>query len=168
MKRYFFTDGSCRGNPGPGGFGVVEMMSDKNPLEIEPGDPYYFSLFCRGRYENTTNNRMEMQAILEVLQYAAAHSEDEFIIYTDSAYCTNMINDWIENWANNNWLNSKGREVENKDLVLKIWEYVNRPSFNVEIIRIKGHCGIFGNELADRLANNDKAGMVQLNKKYSK
>ena len=167
MKRYFFTDGSCKGNPGPGGYGIVEILSNKHPLDLQPGDLYYIGVTGKGYFSKTTNNRMEMLAILNVLRIAYAHPEDKFIIYTDSAYCAGMVNTWIQNWACNDWKTSKGVDVKNKDLVLKIWEYIENPFFsNVTIVRIKGHDNILGNELADRLATNSMEEFDELLEKY--
>ena len=139
--RVFFTDGACSGNPGPGGFGVIGIEGDKiNYLHQEQCD-------------NTTNNREEMKAILHAFEYACNNYRFETVlIYSDSAYCVNMINDWIWTWAKNGWKNSKKKTVENLDLVQKIFEYLNMEFFPCEVIKISGHNGDIGNELADALA----------------
>lgn len=166
MKRFFFTDGSCRGNPGPGGFGIVELCACEDPLNYEEDAPFQLGCCSAEQFIETTNNRMEMLAILKVFQYAEWHPKDDFVIYTDSAYCANIINCWIQTWAKNNWKNSKNKDVENKDLVLELWKYIQCPKFNVSVVHIKGHNGILGNELADKLATNDKQGFLNLIMKH--
>ena len=141
---YFYTDGSCRKNPGPGGFGVVCL--DDNRLVYEHSE----------QCEYTTNNREEMKAILYVFKEVAHIKDDIIIIYSDSAYCVNMLNDWIWKWANNNWKNSKKQTVENLDLVQELYKYINTDFFNCQVVKVKGHNGDVGNELADALATNDK------------
>lgn len=147
----FYTDGACSGNPGKGGFGVI-CIKDRGIL-------YIYSKQC----ENTTNNREELKAILHVLKhmYCAAI---EITIFSDSAYCVNMLNKWIWDWAENDWKNSKGREVENIDLVKELYQYL-RKAKNIMIVKVDGHSGILGNELADALATNNKTKFMTLCKK---
>lgn len=145
-----YTDGACKGNPGPGGFGVVILSSD--------GIEYEYQEQC----ENTTNNREELKAILHAFKIACTyHRFDTVIVYSDSAYCVNMINDWIWNWAKNDWKNSKKKEVENIDLVKQIYEYLNMEFFPCQVIKVSGHSKNIGNEIADALATFN-------NKKYEK
>ena len=155
VVKIFFTDGSCSGNPGPGGFGVVQIVSVwRETLDdyIESKSiAYHYSEQC----ENTTNNREEMKAILHVFKIAANDPDNQYIIYSDSAYCVNMINDWIWNWSKNNWKNSKKKEVENLDLVLELYKYINKEFFNCQVVKVKGHNNIVENELADALATNN-------------
>ena len=140
----FFTDGACKGNPGPGGFGVVSLQNN----EVF----YKYSEYC----DNTTNNREEMKAILHVFKLIDfSHVKDDVIIYSDSAYCVNMINDWIWKWANNGWKNSKKQTVENLDLVLELYKYINKEFFPCQVMKVKGHAGEVANELADALATNN-------------
>ena len=141
----FYTDGACKGNPGPGGFGVVNLQDN----EIL----YDYAEYC----DDTTNNREEMKAILHVFKLIdASKVKDTVIIYSDSAYCVNMINDWIWKWANNNWKNSKKVTVENLDLVLELYKYLTIEFFPCQVVKTKGHCGIIENELADALATKDE------------
>ena len=86
-----------------------------------------------GREENTTNNRMEMMAVLKCMELAAADKANNYICYSDSAYVVNMCNDWIRKWAQNGWQNSKKQTVENLDLVKKIYNYLNTNN-NLAII----------------------------------
>lgn len=146
----FYVDGACKGNPGPGGFGVI-LYRPSETTGFKVVD-YVYSLQC----ENTTNNREEMKAILHVFKLITVKNLKDVIIYSDSAYCVNMINDWIWKWANNNWKNSKKVTVENLDLVLELYKYLTIDFFPCQVIKVKGHRGNVGNELADALATNDK------------
>ena len=143
--RMIWTDGACKGNPGPGGFGVIM---------IENGEvKYKHSESC----EDTTNNREEMKAILHAFKLAAENYRFETVfVYSDSAYCVNMINDWIWTWAKNGWKNSKKKTVENLDLVQDIWGYLQLEFFPCQVVKVKGHTGDFANELADALATQNE------------
>ena len=144
----FFVDGSCRKNPGPGGYGVIGIEGDK---------VFYKYSEQTKDSEITTNNREEMKAILHVFKIAVRDFRyDTVIIHSDSAYCVNMINDWIWKWANNNWMNSKNKEVENIDLVKKLYTYLNVEFFPCQVVKVCGHCGVVANELADALATNNE------------
>lgn len=139
-----YVDGSSRGNPGDGGFGVV--IINNNKLE------YAFS----EQFNNVTNNQMELRAIIHALELIKEkYPEEEVIIHSDSAYCVNMCNDWIWTWSKNDWKNSKKQRVENYELVRKIWKFVSMEFPNFQIVKCSGHSGIIENELADRLANQD-------------
>lgn len=152
QRRFFYTDGACKGNPGPGGFGVIELVSiTKDAYEEYVNVAFKYSEQC----EDTTNNREELKAIITVFELAAADENNEYIIYSDSAYAVNIINSWIHNWARNNWINSKGNIVENLDLIKTLYKYINTNFFNCQVKKINGHAGILGNELADALATNN-------------
>ena len=139
-----YVDGSSRGNPGTGGFGVV--IINNNKLE------YAFS----EQFNNVTNNQMELRAIIHALELIKErYPEEEVIIHSDSAYCVNMCNNWIWTWSKNDWKNSKKQRVENYELVRKIWKFVSMEFPNFQIVKCSGHSGIIENELADRLANQD-------------
>lgn len=142
MKYKIFTDGSSRGNPGPGGWGMVVMDEAEEKvvfMEHDSDSP-------------VTNNRMELAAMIAALQYAAEHDEDSFIIYSDSAYVVNSCNSWIWTWVKNNWRNSKKQIVENLDQMQEIYSLLSRDFFNAEVQKCDGHKGVAGNELADALA----------------
>ena len=147
---YIYTDGSSKGNPGPGGFGVVALKD--NTIKYS----------YREQNENTTNNREELKAILHAFYLSQTKfKETDCIICTDSSYCYNICNDWIFSWAKNNWKNSKKKTVENLDLIQQLYNYLNIDFFNCQVIKVNGHQGDIGNELADALATLN-------NKKYEK
>ncbi len=132
-----FTDGSSRGNPGPGGFGSI-VITDDTVIEL-------------GGYEkNTTNNRMELTAVIHGLE--AVSQEREIIIYTDSAYVLNGITRWVKGWAKNNWQTSKKEEVLNKDLWERLIEVTEKKVINWQLV--KGHSGTAGNERCDVIATS--------------
>ena len=143
--KFYYTDGACKGNPGPGGFGVYCPDTD-----------YTYSEYC----DNTTNNREEMKAIIHVFE-KEKESTENIIILSDSAYCVNMLDSWIYNWAKNGWINSKKKEVENIDLVKTLYKYISTEFFPCQVVKIAGHSGCIGNEIADALATGD---MKKLNK----
>lgn len=138
-----FTDGSCLGNPGPGGFGVI-VCDDHNDFSTT----YEIINAYQEREDYTTNNRMEMKAIIWAIKN---YGIDEPIIYTDSSYCLNTLNKWMYNWRNNGWKRTKNKPVENLDLVMRC--YALREKFNIHLEKIKGHSGNYYNELVDSLAS---------------
>lgn len=142
----FYTDGSCLKNGSvnaTGGYGVVGV-DDNNQLQ------FVRSRSCIG----TTNNREELKAILYVmLNYGVKNGEwsQPPIVYSDSAYCVNTFNQWMFNWANNNWVKSDKKTPENLDLIQAYYEWYQK-GFRIELRKIKGHAGYEWNELADQLA----------------
>ncbi len=130
-----WTDGACSGNPGPGGWGV--LIKYENSIKKLSGSD-----------QNTTNNRMEMKAVIEALAYI----QPGILInlHTDSKYVKDGITSWIYNWKKNNWKNSKNKEVMNKDL----WMELDSLSLkhNIEWKWVKGHSGNIENDIADKLA----------------
>lgn len=145
MNFNIYTDGSSRGNPGQGGFGVVVMNEDNSKIEEK------FS----SQFENVTNNYMELLAIKTALEFVSAHKDDNFKIYSDSAYCVNICNNWIYSWKNNGWKRSKNQEIENLEIIKEIYNLLNKDFPNFMIIKVNGHNGNIGNELADSLATNN-------------
>lgn len=151
---YWYVDGSCCGNGKEnniGGYGVVALR----PTE-DTGSGFKMEYAWHSQEENTTNNRMELAALLDALTIATTfYKEENCIIYSDSAYCVNMFNDWIRKWASNNWKRTGNKEVENLDLVQKIYRFaiMEFPKFSVQ--KVSGHQGVLGNEIADALATNN-------------
>ncbi len=135
METTIFTDGAARGNPGPGGWGAIVLTSD---TVAELG----------GREAHTTNNRMELLAIISALE--AFPVEYEMTIYTDSAYVVNGITRWVNGWQANKWKTSKKEDVLNKDLWERLVEAVAHKVISWKIV--KGHSGVAGNERCDVIA----------------
>lgn len=131
-----FTDGACRGNPGPGGWGAL-LRFGQHERQLYGGEA------------NTTNNRMELTAAIEGL--AALSEPCEVDLTTDSTYVRDGINDWIHNWKARGWKNAKKEPVKNKDLWQALDEQNQRHT--VRWHWVKGHSGHPENELADQLAN---------------
>jgi len=132
-----FTDGACKGNPGIGGWGAL-LIQNEQLIEIFDGELV------------TTNNRIELIAVIEALNHALSMNDD-VQIYTDSSYVQKGIQEWIYNWKKNGWRSSNKKPVKNQDLWQKL-DTLN-SSLNVEWFWVKGHAGHAGNERADFLAN---------------
>ena len=132
-----YTDGACKGNPGIGGWGAL-LVHNEQSIEIFDGEL------------ETTNNRMELMAVIEALKYATSMNDD-VQIYTDSSYVQKGIQEWIHNWKKNGWRSSNKKPVKNQDL----WQELDtlNSSLKVEWFWVKGHAGHPGNERADFLAN---------------
>lgn len=131
-----FTDGACRGNPGPGGWGVL--------LRIDGGET---SLW--GGENNTTNNRMELKAAIMALEYFEENIA--LSITTDSTYVKDGMTKWLENWKSKNWLTASKKPVKNKDLWVKLDEL--NSTRQVSWFWVKAHAGHREDEIADMLAN---------------
>ncbi len=131
-----YTDGACRGNPGPGGWGAL-LIAGKRRKTMHGGDP------------ETTNNRMELTAAIEALN--ALNGPRSVRLYTDSKYVMHGINDWMPNWKYRGWKTAARKPVKNKDL----WQALDdaQGRHEIEWIWVKGHDGDPGNEEADALAN---------------
>lgn len=136
-----YTDGSSLGNPGPGGFGVVITENDKVIKEL-------------GGYEkNTTNNRMELMAVISALKYILAdHKDDKVIIHADSSYVLGGVTTWIHNWEKNGWRTANKKEVLNQDLWKELISLVRAFKGDLSWQKVKGHAGHVHNERADELA----------------
>ena len=131
-----YTDGACRGNPGPGGWGVILNYQDKQKT-LNGFDP------------ETTNNRMELTAAIEGLR--ALKRACDVDLNTDSKYVMQGINDWMTNWKSNGWKTVAKKPVKNADLWQLLDEQAKRHK--IKWRWVKGHTGIEGNEMADQLAN---------------
>lgn len=134
-----FTDGACSGNPGIGGWGA--LLRYKN-IEKE----------LSGGELQTTNNRMELTAVIEALK--ALKTECNITLYTDSKYVMNGINEWLENWKQNGWKTSnKKNAVKNIDLWQQLDELIKKHE--IRWVWVKGHNGHPENERVDTLARNE-------------
>jgi ribonuclease HI len=132
-----YTDGACRGNPGPGGWGVILSYASRQK--------------CLSGFEpETTNNRMELTAAIEGLRALTRSCKVD--LNTDSKYVLQGINEWIENWKSNGWKTAARKPVKNADL----WQLLEKQAqrHRINWYWVKGHAGIEGNEEADRLANS--------------
>lgn len=131
-----YTDGACKGNPGPGGWGAF-LKYGQHEKELFGGEAH------------TTNNRMELLGVISAL--AALTRPCEVIIHTDSQYVKNGIETWIHGWKKNGWKTAAKQPVKNEDLWKMLDEQVARHT--VQWRWVKGHAGNPGNERADQLAN---------------
>lgn len=131
-----YTDGACRGNPGPGGWGAL-LSSHGREKALYGSEPL------------TTNNRMELKAAIEALK--ALKRPCDVALYTDSQYVRNGITDWLPRWKARNWKTAARTPVKNEDLWRELDALAARH--HVEWHWVKGHAGHPGNERADQLAN---------------
>ena len=131
-----YTDGACSGNPGIGGWGVVILENNKDEILLNGGN------------DNTTNNRMELQAAIESLKYFK--DKQEITLVTDSKYVKDGIQSWIQNWKKNGWVTKSKKAVKNREL----WEDLDEliAKHNITWEWVKGHAGNKHNEKADYLA----------------
>ncbi|HID80800.1 MAG TPA: ribonuclease HI [Chromatiales bacterium] len=132
-----FTDGACRGNPGPGGWGALLRFQGKEKK-------------LSGAEAETTNNRMEMTAVIRALE-ALTHARYPVILTTDSRYVKDGITKWLSGWKKNGWKTAAKKPVKNIDL----WEVLDKlvSEHDIEWHWVKGHSGHAENELVDELAN---------------
>lgn len=138
-----YTDGSSLGNPGPGGYGVVVVEGDKVIKEF-------------GGYEkDTTNNRMELTAVIEALEHINKnHQGQEVKIHADSAYVLGGVTTWIHNWEKNGWRTANKKEVLNQDLWRALIALVREFKGKLSWEKVKGHTGHIHNEKADEIATS--------------
>ncbi|EIT67574.1 MULTISPECIES: ribonuclease HI [Hydrocarboniphaga] len=131
-----YSDGACKGNPGPGGWGAV-LRYGAAEKRIKGGEP------------GTTNNRMELTAAIQALD--SLREACEVTLFTDSTYVMKGLNEWLSGWKRRGWRTADGKAVKNQDL----WERLDAACarHKIEWRWVKGHNGDPGNELADRLAN---------------
>lgn len=139
-----YTDGACKGNPGPGGWGAL-LTFDGKERELFGGEP------------RTTNNRMELTAVIEAL--AALTRSSRVVLHTDSQYVQKGITEWIKGWKAKGWKTAAKAPVKNVDLWKKLDELA--AQHHVDWRWVKGHAGHDGNERADALANRGVAEIVK-------
>ena len=133
-----YTDGACKGNPGPGGWGVY-LKSASFEKELWGGE------------RDTTNNRMELTAVIEAL--AALKRPCQVALYLDSQYVRQGITEWIHGWKRKGWVTASKQPVKNADLWKRLDALVHGGIHKIEWHWVKGHAGDPGNERADQLAN---------------
>ena len=147
-----WCDGACKGNPGVGGWGVyIEVKNFWKDKE----EPEFFAYELCGGEKQTTNNIMEMTALIKAVEWLLLYHNDKNKVnfYIDSAYIINCYeHKWYYGWVKNNWLTSKKEPVKNKELWEKIIVIFEQPNFHFQ--KVKGHSGNRGNEMADKLAND--------------
>ena len=133
-----YTDGACSGNPGPGGWGAILMYKDTKK-EISGGE------------KNTTNNIMELTAVIEALKLLKFPCKVN--LYSDSAYVVNaFLQNWVVNWQKNNWKTADKKDVKNKELWQELISLAN--THDVTFIKVKGHADNEYNNRCDELARN--------------
>lgn len=135
-KIVIYTDGACKGNPGPGGWGVL-MRYKENEKELYGGE------------QSTTNNRMELMAAIMALE--ALKKQSVVALHTDSKYVLQGITEWMDNWKKRGWKTAAKKPVKNEDLWRRLDSAINLHDINW--VWVKGHSGNEGNDKADMLAN---------------
>lgn len=143
LKVELFTDGACKGNPGPGGWGAL-LRFGLHERELYGGEA------------NTTNNRMELQAAIEGLK--ALTRPCDVVLTTDSQYVKQGINSWVAGWKKNGWKTASKQPVKNQDLWQALDEETQRHQ--IEWRWVRGHTGHADNERADQLANKGAEGVM--------
>ncbi len=133
-----YTDGACKGNPGPGGWGAL-LKSPQAQKELYGGEL------------GTTNNRMEMMAVIEAL--SALKRPCQVVLHVDSQYVLKGMTEWLSGWKARNWKTAAKEPVKNVDLWQRLDVLVNAGSHQIEWRWVRGHNGDPGNERADELAN---------------
>ena len=131
-----YTDGACKGNPGPGGWGVY-MRYKSNTKELSGGE------------QGTTNNRMELMAAIIALE--TLNKPCDIALHTDSKYVLQGITEWMDNWKKRGWKTAAKKPVKNEDLWRRLDAAIAKHQINW--VWVKGHSGNSGNEKADELAN---------------
>ena len=146
-KIVIYTDGACKGNPGPGGWGALLRAADGAEKEL-----------CGGELE-TTNNRMEMMAVIEAL--SALKRPCHVMLFVDSQYVLKGMTEWLHGWKAKGWRTAAKQPVKNVDLWQRLDALVHQSEHRIEWQWVKGHAGDPGNERADALANR---GVEQLSR----
>ena len=152
-----YVDGSCVGNGqlnSSGGFGVVVLDNQLNLIDV-----------MSHRELHTTNNRMELKAIAYAfIKYGSKNNPP--LVYSDSAYCVNTFNDWMFKWAKNNWIKSDKKVPENLDIIQTYYDWY-QEGYRINLQKVKGHAGVFWNDIADLLATG-RISPEEVMKKYGK
>ncbi|KAF1024854.1 MAG: Ribonuclease HI [Burkholderia plantarii] len=141
-----YTDGACKGNPGPGGWGALLRFGDQEK-----------ELF--GGEAGTTNNRMELLAVIRALE--ALKRPCRVVVHTDSQYVQKGISEWIHGWKKKGWVTASKTPVKNADLWKVLDQLVSGQGHEIEWRWVKGHAGHAENERADGLANRGVESLTQ-------
>lgn len=152
MKLRIFTDGACSGNPGPGGWAALFTHKDGHE-------------FISGHELETTNNRMELLAVVSALETEEKKNKtydrvfDRIQIHADSAYVVNAVQkNWVWSWSAKGWKTSTGNDVKNRDLwerLLSVMIRMNKRDAAIEFVKVKGHAGNLFNEMVDEKAREE-------------
>lgn len=136
------ADGACSGNPGPGGWAATVLFNGVVTTALQGGDP------------ETTNNRMELEAVLQALEYVTQTGLRPhcILLRLDSQYVLQGLKTWCESWAERGWRDARGREIKNPDLWRQLWVYRLHYAHVLEFEHVRGHSGDPDNERVDRLA----------------
>lgn len=138
-----YTDGSSLGNPGPGGWGIVFVENNKMIKELS------------GCEKNTTNNRMELTAVIETLKYINKnYKKNNVTIFADSNYVLLGITSWLYNWEKNGWRTANKKPVLNQDLWKELIDLVRNYDNKMSWQKVKGHSGHIHNDRADEIATS--------------
>ncbi len=145
-KATIFSDGSSRGNPGPGGWGAIVALfgeAQTNPLRI---------IELGGREENTTNNRMELTGALEAVRLVESLGVRKTVVHTDSSYLVNSLTKWVHGWVKNDWQTKDNKHVLNRDILECFYDLFSL--IEMDFKQIPGHSGIAPNERCDEIATS--------------
>lgn len=151
-----YTDGSSLGNPGPGGWGVVILIPNQNNNDLKVESENLNTVELGGGEKNTTNNRMELQAVIEALKYLSARKDlaENVTIYADSSYVLGGVTNWIFGWEKNGWKTANKKPVLNqelwKELIMRVREFKGKITWQ----KVKGHSGHIYNDKADEIATS--------------
>ena len=145
-----YTDGACSGNPVNGGYAFVILKGEKEILKLS------------GSQENTTNNYMELKAIVRAIEHVISElgsiptkNKMEVFIHSDSAYCINPVEKgWIKFWESNGWISRTGEPIKNLELWIKLNSLLKHRKFKFKFVKVKGHSGDRYNEMVDKAAKN--------------
>ena len=143
-KIVVYTDGASKGNPGPGGYGAIIFFPNGKTIEIG------------GAEDNTTNNRMEMMAVLKSLELIEERTKEEgIVIFSDSAYVVNGVSGWMFSWEKNGWKTKEGNIVLNQDIWKDLFGICFRlKNRGLKLEKVPGHSGVVLNERADFIAQS--------------
>lgn len=157
---HIYTDGACSGNPGPGGWGFVYVVpmwrtddigTPTEPLMVDGKQLWVHTTTGKGGEKDTTNNRMELLAVINGLHHIRSRTDYDLTVVTDSKYVLQGITEWIKGWKSKGWIGSNKKPVKNRDL----WERLDALSGQFSNLKwkwVKGHAGNQFNEMADELS----------------